>query len=282
MSRFIIEGESFFALSFLKEITKGKKVSYQQDHFNTGSSFFKKPDFYIFFEMNKDLADSIVHLPFIVCNLDKNFDLRTDWVKKLKNNSEYKCFDPIPSTDFQSLKRIFPSLSQSQFLPVKKTPLKYKNTKQNYEWFNLDLINDLLPYQKFNIFQEIGDSYFDIWAFTDALWNGDHNAIKYIQFIDQSNFEEYFNRIRETIKDYVEVVQSESKTFHAHVKSIDQPIVNNEYRFNKIKSSIMNINQNQINLVLSLYDECLKNVRLGANPKLELIKLFFQFKDNVK
>jgi hypothetical protein len=281
MSRFILEGDAFFVLKNLQILAQNKKVVYQQESFTSGISFLNKPDYYVFFDMNKELSEHIINLPFIICNLDKNFDLRVDWVKRLKNNSEYKCFDPIPSTDFQSLKQIFTTAQFSQFLPVKKMPLKYKNSKQNYEWYDLSLIRDLLPYQEDNIFEELCESYFDIWLFTDALWSGDVSALKYISYINNSNFEDYFNRIRETIKDYAEVYQSDAKTFYQHCLLLESPLINNEFRFQKVKEKLHKIEKNKIPIILSLYDECLKNVRSGSNPKLELISLFFKYRDHV-
>lgn len=281
MSRYLLEGESFFVLKKLEEITKNKQVSFQQESFSNSLSFIHKADFYVFFDMNKELAEKIINLPFVVCNVDKNYDLRADWVKSLKNCSEYYCFDPIPSTDFQTLKKTFPDIEFTHFLPVKKTPLKYKNIKQNYEWYDLDLINNLLPFQDEKIFEEFCGSYFDIWQFTDALWSGNEKALKYISLITYSNFEEYFNRIRETIKDYIEVYQTNSNNLRQHTALIKNSIVINEFRFQKVKEKLNNIDQNKIAFILSLYDECLKNVREGANPKLELLGMFFKFKANV-
>jgi hypothetical protein len=282
MPGYILEGDSFFVLDKLRSITQNKKVSYQPEMITKSISFLNRPDFYVFFSIDKDLAEIIINQSFVVCNLNKNFDLRLDWVKKLKNKSEYYCFDPIPSTDFLSLQKKFPTIKNSRFLPVKNTPLKYKNTKQNYEWFDLDLINDLLPFQKDNIFEEMCENYFDIWMFTDCLWDCNLEGLNYIKNINNDNFENYFNRIRETIKDYIEVHQSDSKSFNDHRLKITSAAINNEFRFLKVKEKLAKLDTSKIAQTFSLYDECLKNVREGANPKLELIKTFFRFKDNVR
>lgn len=58
-------------------------------------------------------------------------------------------------------------------------------------------------------------------------------------------------------------------------------LITNEYRFNKILEKTKYLKEfNEINALFQI-EQCLKNVRLGSNPKLEIIKLFFSFKNYV-
>jgi len=57
-------------------------------------------------------------------------------------------------------------------------------------------------------------------------------------------------------------------------------VVNNEFRFNKIKEKLNLINSDCVLDCVGYFDVCLKNVREGSNPKVEMIKLFYKFKEN--
>ena len=99
--------------------------------------------------------------------------------------------------------------------------------------------------------------------------------------IDEKNFEDYFNRIRETSKDYLEVIQSRARSFSEHKKILPNTSLTNEFRFDKINEKLKRIHSNHHLSIIYSFDDCLKNVRLGSNPKLELLKLFFNFKKYV-
>ena len=280
MSNYILEGESFFILEKLYELTEGKKIEINPEKINP-FSLFGNVDYYVFFDPDKETIESINFNNFILCFMDKNVDLRLDYIKRIKQISTIKTFDPIPTTDFQTLKEIFPNITQPNSLPSKKGNLKYKGSKQNYEWFDLCLINDLYSFDDQKIYQLVFDSYFDIWRFTDDLWCGSTKCLSQIKYINEKNFEDYFNRIRETSKDYIELIQTQSKNFYLHKQAYSSTSITNEFRFSKIREKLILLKPNSENFVLSLFEECLKNVRLGSNPKLEMIKLFFKFKQNV-
>lgn len=281
MSSYFLEGESFFVLNKLDEIIENKKVEFNPDKVFKTLSLINKVDYYVYFDPDKETIEKINHDNFIICFVDKNVDLRLDYIKKVKNQANYHCFEPIPTTDFVALKAIFPKIANSNFLPFKKGSLKYKGSKQSYEWFDLNLIADLYFYNDPEIYKSVCNSYFDIWKFSDGLWSGSLECVKQIPYINESNFEDYFNRIRETSKDYIEVIQSGAKNFWQHRKLIPNCIITNEYRFNKVKEKLDTIKPEAQLLALSYFDECLKNVRQGSNQKIELIKLFFNFKKNV-
>jgi hypothetical protein len=235
----------------------------------------------VFIDPDKQTIENINCDNFIVCFMDKNIDLRLDYIKKIKNKSEYHCFEPIPTTDFDSLREIFPEIKSSNFLPSKKFNLKYKGSKQNYEWYDLSLIADLLTLNDQGLFEHMNDTFFDIWKFSDLIWSGNPKCVEQIIYINDKNFEDYFNRIRETSKDYLEILQTNAKNFNEHKKLMPNTSLLNEYRFNKVKEKLNLIDSNhQIDIIYS-FDICLKNVRSGSNPKLELLKLFFNFKKYV-
>jgi len=279
MPNYILEGESYFVLSELEKIVSDKKININPEKVNS-FSFLDTVDFYVFFDPDKETIEKINFDNFILCFMDKNLDLRLDYVKKIKQKSNHLTFDPIPTTDFISLKAIFPNIKTENLLPSKKANLKFKGSKQNYEWYDLCLINDLYDFDQ-QVYGLIFDSYFDIWKFTEELWSGDVNCLKQIKYINENNFEDYFNRIRETSKDYIEVIQTQSKNFYEHKSKFASTSVNNQFRYDKVKEKLNKINSSSHHLILSLTENCLKNVRLGSNPKLELIKLFFKFKQHV-
>jgi hypothetical protein len=281
MSNFILEGESFFVYKKLDELISNKKAEFNPDSINNSFSLLQNVDYYVFFDADKSISEKFTHKNTIFCYPDKNLDLRLDWVKKIKTQSEYFCFEPIPSTDFDSLKQVFPKVPNIFSLPIKKNNLKYKGAKQNYDWFDLCLIKDLLDCKNENVFYELFDGFVDIWKFTDDFWSGNLYCLKQINSFNNNNFEDYFNRIRETSKDYIELMQSGAKTFDDHKRIIPNPIVNNHFRFIKIREKLSKIKKKSGIDALSLFDECLKNVREGSNPKLELIKMFFEYKTNV-
>ncbi len=277
MPNYILEGEAYFVLSKLRALIQNKKVEFNPEP-KKAMTFFSTVDFNVYFDPDKDTLEKI-NDNFIICLLDKNFDLRLDYVKKLKSKAEFVSFDPIPSTDPVSLKNIFKKINtEEQCLPSKKVSLKYKGSKQNYEWYDLCLINDIYGLGDLNIFAEIFDSYFDIWKFSDLLWDGNNKCLDQINHINEKNFEDYFNRIRETNKDYLEVLQSGCKNFYEHKKVVNNSIITNEFRYNKVMEKLSRIKKGQEIYALSLIDQCLMNVREGSNPKIELIKMFFKFK----
>ena len=274
MSNYVIEGESFFVLKEIQKITKNKKVEINPEKTSRNFSFFSQNDFSIYYDPEKATIETLTD-NFIVCFMDKNIDLRLDYIKKIKSKSEFITFDPIPSTDYSSLQTLFPNI-KSQNLPVKNNPLKYKGQKQNYEWFDLCLISDLYQFNS-SIYEELSNGYFDIWSFTDSLWSGKVNCLDQIKFINEKNFEDYFNRIRETSKDYIEIIQTKSNNFYDHKHKMPQCIINNLYRYDKVKEKLKNIKPNSEIDVIYLFEQCLKNVRQGSNPKIELINLFLRF-----
>lgn len=277
MSNYVLEGDSYLVLEKFSELTKEKRISFEQNSKNS-FSLFDDTDFNVLFELSKD---SVVVDPFIVCIFDKNLDHRLDFVKKLKQRAEFICFDPIPTTDFKSLRALFPNMPKTPNLPSKNMPLKYKGSKQNYEWYDLALINDIYKMDNMSLFKEIFSGFFDIWAFSDALWDCDESCLSMIQYINDDNFEDYFNRIRETSKDYIEVIQTGAKTLQQHRKLNPKTAITNDFRFLKTKEKLDKIKKPQINAVM-LFDECLKNVRTGSNPKLELVNLFRGIKQYAK
>ena len=281
MANYILEGETFFVLDKLSSLTHGKKVEINPERTKT-VSLFDTTDYYVFFDPDKETIEKVASNNFILCFLDKNLDLRLDYVKKAKQKSEFTSFEPIPTTDFAALKRVFPNLkNNSNSLPSKKGNLKYKGAKQNYEWFDLCLISDLYEFGDENIYKLVFESYFDIWKFTDFLWSGNNECIKQISYINDSNFEDYFNRIRETSKDYLDAYITNSNSFFAHKNLYPNTILTNEFRFDKVKEKLNKIQKNNVLNCISYFDDCLMNVRMGSNPKLELLKLFFKFKQHV-
>lgn len=279
MPNYLIEGDSFFVLNKMRSLTREKKIVFNPDSVSK-FSLIKNIDFYVYIDPAKETVEKINHNNFIICFLDKNVDLRLDWVKKIKAISEFHSFDPVPSTDFSSLSEVFPNI-QSNKLPSKKVSLKYKGSKQNYEWFDLSLISDLYYLNDESIFEKVFDGYFDIWDFTDKLWSGDISALLLISTINEKNFEDYFNRIRETSKDYLELLQTDAKNFYEHRKCLQNSVLNNEFRFNKVREKLNKLKKNSEIFAIDLFEDCLKNVRSGSNPKLEMVKLFFKFKKYV-
>jgi hypothetical protein len=281
MSSYLLEGESFFTLAKLDSLIENKKIELNPVKLTNTLSLFKNVDYYVFIDPDKQTIENINCNNFIVCFMDKNIDLRLDYIKKIKNKSEYHCFEPIPNTDFDSLREIFPEIKSSNFLPSKKLNLKYKGSKQNYEWYDLSLIADILALNDQGLFEHMNDTFFDIWKFSDLIWSGNPKCVEQIVYINDKNFEDYFNRIRETSKDYLEILQTNAKNFNEHKKLMPNTSLLNEYRFNKVKEKLNLIDSNhQIDIIYS-FDICLKNVRSGSNPKLELLKLFFNFKKYV-
>jgi hypothetical protein len=281
MSSYIIEGESFFVLNELTKLTKNKKIEINPEPSNQSFSFIKQIDYSVYFDPDKSMIEKLNN-NYIICFMDKNLDLRLDYVKKAKSNAEFLCFDPIPSTDPASLLRIFPKLKSNQFLPTKKVSLKYKGAKQNYEWLDLCLINDLYNLKDETVYNELCGSYFDIWAFTEKLWEGDELCLNQVKHINEKNFEDYFNRIRETSKDYIELLQTKSKNFYDHKAKLPNCVINNSFRHDKVKEKLSLLKPNTEINAIYLLEECLKNVRLGSNPKIELINLFLRFKEYVR
>jgi len=281
MSSYLLEGESFFILAKLDSLIENKKIELNPMKLSNTLSLFRNLDYYVFIDPDKQTIENINCDNFIVCFMDKNIDLRLDYIKKIKNKSEYHCFEPIPTTDFDALREIFPEIKSSNFLPSKKFNLKYKGSKQNYEWYDLSLIADLLTLNDQGLFEHMNDTFFDIWKFSDLIWSGNPKCVEQIIYINDKNFEDYFNRIRETSKDYLEILQTNAKNFNEHKKLMPNTSLLNEYRFNKVKEKLNLIDSNhQIDIIYS-FDICLKNVRSGSNPKLELLKLFFNFKKYV-
>jgi hypothetical protein len=280
MSNYILEGESFFILEKLSELIEGKKIEINPEKIDT-ISLLKKVDYYVFFDPDKETLEKHNLNNFIVCFMDKNTDQRLDYIKKLKQKSQLITFEPIPNTDFDSLKKIFPMFETlNNSLPFKKTSLKFKGAKQNYEWFDLCLIYDFYHLNDVNIYKLMFESYFDIWRFSDFLWSGNVRCLEQVKFINDKNFEDYFNRIRETSKDYLEVYSTNTSNFFTHKKLYPETIITNEFRFFKVKEKLNLIKSDFVLDCVGYFDTCLKNVREGSNPKLELIKLFYQFKQN--
>lgn len=280
MSNYILEGESFFILEKLYELTEGKKIEINPEKINP-FSLFGNVDYYVFFDPDKETLEKQNLDKFILCFMDKNIDQRLDYIKKIKQKAQLLSFEPIPTTDFDSFKKVFPMFKTNlNSLPFKKNSLKYKGSKQNYEWFDLCLISDLYEIGDINIYQQVFESYFDIWKFTDLLWSGNIKCLEQIKYINDKNFEDYFNRIRETSKDYLEVIQTGASNFYSHKKLYSDSVVNNEFRFNKIKEKLNLINSDCVLDCVGYFDVCLKNVREGSNPKVEMIKLFYKFKEN--
>lgn len=280
MSNYILEGESFFILEKLYELTEGKKIEINPEKINP-FSLFGNVDYYVFFDPDKETLEQQNLDKFILCFMDKNIDQRLDYIKKIKQKAQLLSFEPIPTTDFDSFKKVFPMFKTNlNSLPFKKNSLKYKGSKQNYEWFDLCLISDLYEIGDINIYQQVFESYFDIWRFTDLLWSGNIKCLEQIKYINDKNFEDYFNRIRETSKDYLEVIQTGASNFYSHKKLYSDSVVNNEFRFNKIKEKLNLINPDCVLDCVGYFDVCLKNVREGSNPKVEMIKLFYKFKEN--
>lgn len=271
-----MEGEAYFILLELQRLTKGKKVEYNPDFVPKSLSMLDAVDHYVYLDPDKQTAEKINHDRFIVCFLDKNLDLRLDYVKKLKAKSTYQLFEPIPSTDFQSLRGVFPDLKKTSRLPTKKVPLKYKGQKQNYEWYDLCLISDLISLGDSAVFDYVFEGFFDIWQFTDDLWNGNPRCISQVENINDKNFEDYFNRIRETSKDYLELMQTKANNYYDHKKKLPSGLLNNQYRFEKVKEKL-DMHPGKELWALEQIEQCLKNVRLGSNPKLTLIELVTKF-----
>jgi len=280
MPSYVIEGESFFVFKELDKLTKNKKIEINPDFSHEYFSFLKKTDYGVYFDPEKNIVERLKD-NFILCFMDKNLDLRLDYIKKIKNKSEFISFDPIPSTDYKALSDLFPKIKPNQHLPTKKVSLKYKGQKQNYEWFDLCLINDLSTLDS-NVFSELSEGYFDIWAFTEHLWSGNKLCLEQIKYMNGKNFEDYFNRIRETSKDYIEIVQCRSSNFYDHKNKLPNSIINNPFRYEKVKEKLNFLKFNSEIDAIYLFEECLKNVREGSNPKIELINLFFKFKEYAK
>lgn len=278
MPSYFLEGESFFVLSKLDSIIDNKKVEVNPEKITNTLSLFRSADYYVFFDPSRETIENINCDNFILCFIDKNVDLRLDYIKKIKNKSEYHCFDPIPTTDFISLRNLFQDAQASNFLPIKKISLKYKGSKQNYEWYDLGLISDILSLGDQTIFNQIGESFFDIWKFSNMLWAGNPKCLEQIGYINEKNFEDYFNRIRETSKYYLEIIQTKASTFSEHKKYMPNTALENEYRFEKTKEQINAIGADNQIYAINSFETCLKNVRLGSSPKLELLKLFFELK----
>jgi hypothetical protein len=280
MSNYILEGEAFFILEKLYDLTEGKKIEINPEKINS-FSLLGSPDYYVFFDPDKDTLEKHNLDNFIICFMDKNVDQRLDYIKKIKKNATLLSFDPIPTTDPESLKKVFPKFKVDLYsLPFKKTGLKYKGSKQNYEWFDLCLISDIYTLGDVSIFGKIFDSYFDIWLFSDLLWSGNVKCMEQIKNINDKNFEDYFNRIRETSKDYIEVYQTGAKNLHSHKQLYAESLINSDFRFAKIKEKLNLLKPEGVLDCIGSFDVCLKNVREGSNPKVELIKLFYKFKNN--
>lgn len=275
MSSFFLEGESFFVLEKLKSLCLNKKISFNPGEIKTNFSLIKNYDYYVYFEPTKEEILNIKIKNFIICFLDKNVDLRLDYIKKIKSNSEYINFEPIPTTDFESLKKIFPKIPKCNFLPNKICNLKYKGQKQNYEWFDLSLINDLYSFNEEEVYKLCSKNFFDIWVYMEGLFNGDKDCLSQINFIDHTNFENYYNRIRESLKDYLEVIETNSNSFYDLKSKKNNSSIINEWRFIKVNDNLKKLKINPI-IVMNYFENCLKNVRQGSNPKYELIKLFFR------
>ena len=144
MSSYFLEGESFFVLAKLDSLIQNKKIELNPAKTSSTLSLLRNVDYYVFIDPDKETMENIRCDNFIVCFMDKNIDLRLDYIKKIKNKSEYHCFEPIPTTDFDALRQVFPDIHSSNFLPSKKATIKYKGSKQNYEWYDLNLIADIL------------------------------------------------------------------------------------------------------------------------------------------
>jgi hypothetical protein len=280
-SRIILEGDAFFVLQKYFNLIEDKKIEINPES-TQSLSLLDCVDYYVFFDPSKEIIENIKCNNFIICFMDKNVDLRLDYIKKIKKDATFITFDPIPTTDFHSLREIFPAFkTPNHLLPFKKVNLKYKGTKQNYEWFDLCIIADLYNFEDTRIYSILHSSYFDIWNFTDGLWTGNINCLSQIKNINDSNFEDYFNRIRETSKDYLELLQTGANNLSQHKKLLPQSSIINDFRFIKIKEKLNKLKPcTEIDCV-ALLDNCLKNVRQGSNPKLELINLFIRFKQNV-
>lgn len=279
MPNYILEGESFFVLNRMDELLDGKKSIFNPQSINNSINLFSD-SISVFFDPDKEKCKSIKG-NFIICFLDKNVDLRLDYIKNIKSNAVFESYDPIPTTDFETMRKIFPKIKSSNYIPFKKTPMKYKGSKQNYEWFDLNLINDLYRLNDSSVFDNM-DAYFDIWSFVECLWSGNLLSLNQVNYINDNNFEDYFNRIRENIKDYIEVFQAKSENYYDHKNKIPKSNITNEFYYNKIKNKILLINEEHIIDALSSFDKCLKNVRDGSNPKIELIKIIFNFKKYAK
>jgi len=76
--------------------------------------------------------------------------------------------------------------------------------------------------------------------------------------------------------------QTGANNYHEHKRLLPQTVMTNEYRFEKVREKVNLLKKNYCLSAISEIDTCLKNVRLGSNPKLELVKLFYKFKQNVK
>ena len=282
MSSHILEGESFFVLNALDELIEGKKVEINPERVNNSFSLIKNVDYYVYIDPSREVIENIKIKNYILCFLDKNLDLRLDYVRRVKQESKFVSFDPIPATDFNSLKGLFPKFKEpNNFLPCKNMPLKYNGAKVNYEWFDLNLICDIYSLGDLQIFPLLFDSYFDIWKFSDGLWAASKSCIEQIKYIDEKNFEDYFNRIRETSRDYIEVLQTGARNFYEHKRALPTTVITNEFRFNKVIEKLKNIKSGEALNMISGFDSCLKNVRLGSSPKIEMLNLFFNFKKNV-
>lgn len=279
MPNYILEGESFFVLNRMDELTKGKKTIFNPQSSGNSMSLFQD-SISVYFDPDKEKCKSIKG-NFIVCFLDKNVDLRLDYIKDLKSKAVFESYDPIPTTDSDSMKKIFPKISKCNYVPFKKGLMKYKGSKQNYEWFDLSLIRDLYLLNDPSVFGHM-NAYFDIWSFVEHLWVGNLESLNQVKYINGNNFEDYFNRIRENIKDYVEVFQAQSSSFYDHKNKIPKSGITNEFYYNKIKNKIKLINESDVVDALSSFDQCLKNVRDGSNPKIELIKIILNFKKYAK
>ena len=279
MPNYILEGESFFVLNRMDELIEDKKTIFNPQSTSNSMNLFED-SISVFFDPDKEKCQSIKG-NFIVCFLDKNVDLRLDYIKNLKSKAVFESYDPIPTTDSTSMKKIFSKIANSNRLPSKKGLMKYKGSKQNYEWFDLSLINDLYALNDPSVFNNIG-AYFDIWDFVECLWSGNLASLQQVNYINGGNFEDYFNRIRENAKDYIEVFQSKSTNYYDHKIKIPKSNITNEFYYNKIKNKILLIDETHIVDALSSFDQCLKNVRDGSNPKIELIKIIFNFKKYAK
>lgn len=270
----LLEGDSYFVLKELSKITSGKNVQYGGIQ---TAGFLSKERIYVY--PNPAVEELPVNFNFetVIYFEDKNVDLRVDWVKKIRNlNSNHLCFDPIPSTDYSSLKKVFPDLETNLSLPTKECRIKYKGSKQNYEWFDLALIEDLKKIKDNSIF-DLFEENFNLWEFTDLLWNGNKKCIHYTSRINDDNFEYYFNRIRESVRDYLDVITTGAHNFYDHKKKYPNSVINNDYRFNKVKEKLNRNKKYTDSELAKFFDECLIDVRQGVNPKLALIDLCVKF-----
>lgn len=283
MPNYCLEGESYFIFDKIKQLTKGKKVIFDPDEISKNISFSSINTVNVFLNPNKELIGQIKTDNNIICFLDENLDQRLDYVKKLKTSYSLITYDPIPTTEFDELHKIFPKIQETTYLPSKKGSLKYKGQKQTYEWYDLNLINDIYQLQDLSLFDSIFGSNFDIWNFSDGLWSAKPDCLYQLEAItDTQIFEYYFNRIREVSKDYLEIIASKENTYQNHIQSYSNSAFSNYYRFKMVKDKLSLYKENYHLNLISYIEECLMNVREGSNPKIELLKLFLRFKNDIR